>query len=260
MSNEAVKVLVADDGRDNREFIVDYILKPNGFVPLIARDGQEAMELVRQHEPDIILLDLQMPRMNGLEVLDALKAEGRDIPVILMTFHGSEEIAIEVYRKGVRDYVKKPYTVEEMLDAMDRGAGRSPAAPGKGRAHRRLLHANASLNRRIRELNTPVPDRQKRHLADEHGSTSAAHRGCGDSGRWGAAGQSADAGRRSTGLPGVQVQHATSQRSPMQEFSRDKIAWRAVQSGQPVVLSPEELRKAPRSKSDAALGGDVYPA
>ena len=242
MSNEAVKVLVADDGRDNREFIVDYILKPNGFAPLIARDGHEAMELVRQYEPDIILLDLQMPRMNGLEVLDALKAEGRDIPVILMTFHGSEEIAIEVYRKGVRDYVKKPYTVDEMLDAMDRALSEVRLRREKEALTARLLHANASLNRRIRELNTlyqigksvtsltTMEDLLPR-IVDAAIQVVGAQQGS------------------LLMLEGDQLvcrahKSSTDQSAqPVQEFSRDRIAWRAAQTGQPVVLSPEELER-----------------
>ncbi len=154
VSEPLVRVLVADDGRDNREFIVDNILKPNGLVPLLARDGVETMEIVQQHAPDLILLDLQMPRMNGIEVLEALEAGGYDIPVILMTFHGSEEIAIEVYRKGVRDYVKKPYTVEEMLDAIDRALSEVRLRREKDALTGRLLAANVSLNRRVRELNT----------------------------------------------------------------------------------------------------------
>jgi class 3 adenylate cyclase/CheY-like chemotaxis protein len=242
VSNEAVKVLVADDGRDNREFIVDYILKPNGFVPLIARDGVEAMDLVRQYEPDIILLDLQMPRMNGLEVLDTLKAEGRDIPVILMTFHGSEEIAIEVYRKGVRDYVKKPYTVDEMLDAMERALAEVRLRREKDALTARLLHANASLNHRIRELNTlyqigksvtslmsmeqllpRIVDAVIQVIGAEQGSLLM--------------------------LEGDQLvcrahkSNTDQAAQPAQEFSRDAIARRAALSGQPIVLSPEELER-----------------
>ncbi|MBI5958388.1 MAG: response regulator [Chloroflexi bacterium] len=153
MSNQQVTVLVADDGREIREFVVNSILRPNGFIPLIARDGVEALDLAQKHQPDLILLDLQMPRMDGLQVLDALKAKGLDIPVILMTFHGSEEIAIEVYRKGVRDYVKKPYTPEEMLDAMNRALAEVRLRREKDALTERLLRANADLNRRLRELN-----------------------------------------------------------------------------------------------------------
>jgi two-component system NtrC family sensor kinase len=241
VSNEAVKVLIADDGRDNREFIVDYILKPNGYVPLIARDGVEAMELVRQHQPDIILLDLQMPRMNGMEVLEALKAEGHEIPVILMTFHGSEEIAVEVYRKGVRDYVKKPYTVEEMLEALDRALAEVRLRQEKDALTQRLLHANAALNRRIRELNTLYqigksvtslmsPDQLFTRIVDAATQVVGAQQGS---------------------LLMLEDQfvcraykaYTDSAAQPANEFSRDKTAWRAAQSGLPIVLPPEELEK-----------------
>ena len=113
------RILVVDDSKENREFIIDYILKPNGYEVLEARDGVEGMELARSASPDLMLLDLQMPRLDGTGVLTALRRENLSIPVILMTFHGSEEIAIEVFRLGVRDYVKKPYTPEEMLGAIE---------------------------------------------------------------------------------------------------------------------------------------------
>jgi len=151
MSGETV--LVIDDGKENRDFIVEYILTPNGFAPLVARDGEEGMELARRHHPDLILLDLQMPRMNGMEVLNALNAEQLDIPVILMTFHGSEEIAIEVYRKGVRDYVKKPYTVEEMYEAIERSMTEVRLRREKDQLTERLIEKNTELNQRLRELN-----------------------------------------------------------------------------------------------------------
>jgi class 3 adenylate cyclase/DNA-binding response OmpR family regulator len=148
------RILVVDDGQESRDFIVDYILKPNQFEPLLARNGLEGLELARQHHPDLILLDLQMPKMNGMEVLDAMNAEGLNIPVILMTFHGSEEIAVEVYRKGVRDYVKKPYTVDEMLGAIERSMGEVRLRKEKEALTERLITANKDLNQRIRELNT----------------------------------------------------------------------------------------------------------
>jgi class 3 adenylate cyclase/DNA-binding response OmpR family regulator len=183
-------------------------------------------------------------------VLDALKSEGRDIPVILMTFHGSEEIAIEVYRKGVRDYVKKPYTVDEMLDAMDRALGEVRLRREKEALTARLLHANASLNRRIRELNTlyqigksvtslmtmeellpRVVDGAIRVVGAQQGSllmleddqlVCRAHKANAD--------QSAQS---------------------VEEISQDKIAWHVVQTGQLVVLSPEELQR--RRAQDSSL-------
>lgn len=150
MSGETI--LVVDDGKENRDFIVEYILKPNGFSYLVARDGVEGMELARQYMPDLMILDYQMPNMNGGQVLDALQAERLDIPVVLMTFHGSEEVAIEVFRKGVRDYVKKPYTVEEMYDAIERSLTTSRLRREKDELTNRLMEANATMNQRVREL------------------------------------------------------------------------------------------------------------
>lgn len=240
MIGNGVKVLVVDDGRDNRDFIVDYVLRPHGFEPIVARDGVEGMEIVRKRQPDIILLDLQMPRMNGLQVLDALNSEGWDIPVILMTFHGSEDVAVEVYRKGVRDYVKKPYTIEEMLEAMDRCLGEVRLRKEKDALTERLLHANATLNRRIRELNAlyqigksvtalvgmeqlmvRIVDAATQVIGAEQGSLMLLEHDT--------------LVRRAVKL------RADLRARPDAEIVEDPITWRAVKSGQPVILKPEEL-------------------
>lgn len=151
MSGETI--LVVDDGKENREFVVEYVLEPNGFQYLTARDGQEGLEMALKHRPDLILLDLQMPRLDGIGVLKKLDANQLDIPVILMTFHGSEEIAIEVYRLGVRDYLKKPYTPDEMLDAIERSLSETRLRKEKEALTERVIQANRELQRRLQELN-----------------------------------------------------------------------------------------------------------
>lgn len=151
MSGETI--LVVDDGKENREFVVEYVLQPNGFEYLTARDGQEGLEMAVQHRPDLILLDLQMPRLDGIGVLKKLDAHHLDIPVILMTFHGSEDVAVEVYRLGVRDYVKKPYTPDEMLDAIERSLSEIRLRREKEALTERVIHANRELQRRLQELN-----------------------------------------------------------------------------------------------------------
>lgn len=148
------RILVVDDGRENREFIIKYILQPNEYRVQEARDGIECLEIVRRDPPDLILLDLQMPRLDGLGVLEALQREHFDIPVILMTFHGSEDIAIEVFRMGVRDYLKKPYTAEEMLNAIERSLAEVRLRRDKEALTARLMNANRELHTRIKELNT----------------------------------------------------------------------------------------------------------
>lgn len=147
------RILVVDDGRENREFIQEYILDPNGYEALMARDGQEGFEMALEYHPDLILLDLQMPRMTGDQVLKSLAAHNADIPVILMTFHGSEEVAVEVYRLGVRDYVKKPFTVDEMLMAIERSLTEARLVREKEALTERVLAANRELQMRVQELN-----------------------------------------------------------------------------------------------------------
>lgn len=146
-------ILVVDDGEENREFIIEYILKPNEFEVFEARDGHEGVQMAAKHHPDLILLDLQMPRLDGRGVLYALEQRGLDIPVVLMTFHGSEEIAIEMYRMGVKDYVKKPYSADEMLDAINRSLGEARLRKEKEALVGRLVQANQQLQQRIQELN-----------------------------------------------------------------------------------------------------------
>lgn len=151
MSGETI--LVVDDGKENREFVVQYVLEPNGFSFLTAKDGQEGFEMAMQRRPDLILLDLQMPRLDGIGVLKKLDANQLDIPVILMTFHGSEEIAIEVYRLGVKDYIKKPYTPDEMLDSIERSLSETRLRREKEALTERVIQANRELQRRLQELN-----------------------------------------------------------------------------------------------------------
>ena len=108
------RVLIVDDSKENIDFIVDYVLKPNGYVPSTAFDGAEGLRKAKSERPDLILLDMNMPKLTGMEVLEALRDEGLHIPVILMTFHGSETLAVTAFRQGIRDYILKPFQVEEM--------------------------------------------------------------------------------------------------------------------------------------------------
>ena len=146
-------VLVVDDSKESREFLISAVLKPNKFEPVQARDGAEGLEIARRVKPDLMILDYQMPRMDGRQVLEALRKDNLNIPTVLMTFHGSEEIAIEVFRLGVRDYVKKPYTVDEMLGAINRSLSESRLVRERDELSTRLMAANRGLNNRLRELN-----------------------------------------------------------------------------------------------------------
>ncbi|MEO1164602.1 MAG: adenylate/guanylate cyclase domain-containing protein [Chloroflexota bacterium] len=145
-------ILIVDDGEDNRDFIIEYVLEPHGFAYLTAKDGEEGLVKALKHKPDLILLDLQMPKLTGIQVLEQLHARHIEIPVILMTFHGSEDIAIEVYRMGVKDYIKKPYYPEEMLDAIEHALTETRLRREKDALTNRILQANQELQRRLGEF------------------------------------------------------------------------------------------------------------
>ncbi len=140
------KVLIIDDRRENIVFLANNILKPKGYDVITAMDGEKGLHKALEEKPDLIIMDLRMPKMNGLEVLTALREAQCPIPVILTTFHGSESVAIEAFRLGVKDYVIKPYTVKEMEEAIKRALGNGQIGESGG--------INHQLERRVRELST----------------------------------------------------------------------------------------------------------
>lgn len=146
-------ILVVDDTRDNLEFVVEYVLQPKGFVALTANNGQEGLDLVLKHNPDLILLDYNMPVLDGPGMLREMQKFNLNIPVILMTFHGSEDIAVEVFRLGVRDYIIKPFYPEEMLAVIERHLSEIRLQREKEALTDRILQANRDLKMRLQELN-----------------------------------------------------------------------------------------------------------
>jgi DNA-binding response OmpR family regulator len=85
----------------------------------IARDGAEALDLIDVSPPDLVVTDLQMPRMNGLELIEAVQRDHRSVPVILLTQFGSEELAIEALERGAAGYVPKKLLNRELLRVVD---------------------------------------------------------------------------------------------------------------------------------------------
>ena len=128
------KILIIEDRRENIVFVANNILKPLGHDVITAMDGQTGLARAQEETPDLIITDLKLPRMNGLEILARLQKRGIFIPTIVMTFHGTEDTAVQALRLGARDYLVKPFSVEEMHAALDR-ALKSPAgaAPEAGR-------------------------------------------------------------------------------------------------------------------------------
>jgi signal transduction histidine kinase len=132
--------------------MTEYILKPNGYQYITAKNGEAGLQRALSEEPDLIIMDQRMPKMTGLEVLGALKKTRTEIPVILMTFHGSEKTAVEALRLGAKDYIIKPFDTEEMLEAIDRALEERRLRTERDKLNQELVRANRQLERRVREL------------------------------------------------------------------------------------------------------------
>jgi CheY-like chemotaxis protein len=109
-------VLVVDDNPDGIR-IVESILKGSGYECVAATNGEAALEAIATHTPAVILLDVMMPGMSGLEVLEKLRAQPRNgrIPVILLTAKTQDEDVISGYRYGADYYIPKPFTSKQLL-------------------------------------------------------------------------------------------------------------------------------------------------
>ena len=101
------RVLIVDDDAPARR-LLQVRLRALGCEVAMAGDGQEAMIEIEKHEPALMLLDLQMPKMGGIEVLRRLRSAGTVFPVVVITAHGSIESAVEAMREGAYDFITKP--------------------------------------------------------------------------------------------------------------------------------------------------------
>lgn len=111
--NNKMKVLVVDD----EKLIVKglkFALEKNSYEVVCAYDGEEALAMVKQENPDIILLDVMLPKLTGFEVCEAVRTFS-DVPIIMLTAKGEYEDRIEGFDHGADDYVTKPFNVQEVL-------------------------------------------------------------------------------------------------------------------------------------------------
>lgn len=147
------RVLVVDDAKEIREFLCEYILKPQGFEVRMAEDGLQGLQLAFSEQPDLMIVDVQMPHMSGLELLRRVHLRRLDIPAILITAHGSEQVAVKALRLGVRDYVIKPFVVKEMEEAIERALRENRLREERNQLVQQLERSNAMLRQRAQQLN-----------------------------------------------------------------------------------------------------------
>ena len=115
MAGRVPVLLVADDDEDILT-LVRLRLTRSGFDVVVARDGEEALRLTREHRPDLAVLDWMMPKTTGIEVLRAIRAgsDTAEIPVVLLTARASDSDVAEGMAAGADDYIKKPFSPQDL--------------------------------------------------------------------------------------------------------------------------------------------------
>ncbi len=111
------RVLVVDD-EENIRLVLRTLLKKHGYEVEVAEEGEGALAALESFDPDVILTDVRMPRMGGLDLLAALKAKQHPATVIVMSAYGNVDLAIEAMKAGAYDYVSKPFKPDEIVLAL----------------------------------------------------------------------------------------------------------------------------------------------
>lgn len=136
------RILVVDDEPAVSDLLA-YNLRKAHYDVLVAPDGQEALRLVRQKSPDLILLDLMIPEMDGLDVCRELRKTS-DVPIIMITARGEEIDRVVGLELGADDYVTKPFSVRELM-ARIKAVLRRTESDEKARASSSILHGPGNL-------------------------------------------------------------------------------------------------------------------
>ena len=145
-ANQPVQVLLAED----EESFVDALvvgLEREGFAVTVARDGAEALESFEKNEPDLVLLDVMLPRISGLDVCRSIRARST-VPIIMVTAKGTEIDTVVGLEVGADDYVAKPYRLRELVSRMHAVLRRAPRTSTDGHIESGpLAHTNSSTPR-----------------------------------------------------------------------------------------------------------------
>ncbi|MCI5145208.1 MAG: sigma-54-dependent Fis family transcriptional regulator, partial [Candidatus Electrothrix sp. AR3] len=113
-------ILIIDDESSIRESLAG-ILQDEGFHPLSAASAEEGFAMLARQDVHLILLDIWMPSMDGIEALKQIKQENSEVPVIMISGHGNIETAVQTTRMGAFDFIEKPLSYDKVVLAINQG-------------------------------------------------------------------------------------------------------------------------------------------
>jgi CheY-like chemotaxis protein/anti-sigma regulatory factor (Ser/Thr protein kinase) len=136
-------ILVVDDSAVERHRAGALLEKHGGMTVTYATDGRQALDLMTREQPDLVLTDLQMPELDGLQLVEQVRKLYPTVPVVLMTAHGSEDIAAQALRRGAANYVPKRELAQELVETIQGILSMSRAAREQQRILECLTHAES---------------------------------------------------------------------------------------------------------------------
>lgn len=113
-----LNVLVVDDQPGVRQ-LLGIIIKEAGYQVRDAQNGKEAVDIVKMWKPDLVIMDIKMPVMDGVKALEKIKLLSPDLPVVMMTAYGSEEVLEDLQKKGAAMCLTKPFDIDFIKDLLD---------------------------------------------------------------------------------------------------------------------------------------------
>jgi putative nucleotidyltransferase with HDIG domain len=146
MNSQQPKILVVDDDPGLLETLSD-ALQLEGYEVTTAKAGEEALERLRQEEVDLVITDIKMPGLSGLELLRAIRDKNQILPVIVMTGYASLETAVEAIKQGAYDYITKPFEIEKLLHTVNKAVNQKKLEE----KNKQLLENLGDLNKKLEE-------------------------------------------------------------------------------------------------------------
>ena len=155
INNHDYTILIVDDV-DANVLLLRLLISKAGYKTMTALNGRDALETVKKHKPDLILLDIMMPVMDGHEVARKLKEtpEYSDIPIIFLSALNSTEDVVQGFKFGAADYISKPFNKDELLTRINHQIS--------------LIEAQRIIQRQTEELRKTIIGRDKLHSAIAH--------------------------------------------------------------------------------------------
>ena len=144
-------ILIIEDERDLAR-LMGIVMQGNGYQTSVAYNGADGLRLALCERPDLILLDVRLPEMDGMQVLHNLREHQVDVPVVVVTAWGSEELVVEALRLGVKDYIKKPFPLSELREVVERALTEGRLRRERDQLTRQLTISNRELEQRVRQL------------------------------------------------------------------------------------------------------------